>query len=62
VIQHKSSIYDLALFGGEPTFESTLHVGRPNIGDFEDAIQLRVPFRDEIFVSRSEFQGEFHEE
>jgi dTDP-4-amino-4,6-dideoxygalactose transaminase len=29
----KSTIADLALFGGRPAFEETLHVGRPNIGD-----------------------------
>ena len=29
----KSSVYDLAVFGGEPAFCELLHVGRPNIGD-----------------------------
>lgn len=29
----KLHIRDLAVLGGEPAFESTLHVGRPNIGD-----------------------------
>ena len=29
----KTNIEDLAVFGGEPAFEETLHVGRPNIGD-----------------------------
>ena len=31
----KRSIFDLAIFGGEPAFEEMLHVGRPNIGDRE---------------------------
>ena len=29
----KSTVRDLALFGGSPEFEQPLHVGRPNIGD-----------------------------
>src|SRR6185295_14074268 len=29
----KSTVADLAIFGGTPTFAEALHVGRPNIGD-----------------------------
>ncbi len=29
----KSSVDDLAIFGGSPAFKDALHVGRPNIGD-----------------------------
>ena len=29
----KNNVSDLALLGGEPAFDETLHVGRPNIGD-----------------------------
>ncbi|HNS91038.1 MAG TPA: aminotransferase class I/II-fold pyridoxal phosphate-dependent enzyme [Deltaproteobacteria bacterium] len=29
----KTKISDLAIFGGQPLFTSTVHVGRPNIGD-----------------------------
>ena len=29
----KKALPDLALFGGKPAFEQTLHVGRPNIGN-----------------------------
>ncbi len=29
----KNTIADLAVFGGAPTFDDKLHVGRPNIGD-----------------------------
>jgi dTDP-4-amino-4,6-dideoxygalactose transaminase len=29
----KSTISDLALFGGRPAFEEALHVGRPNVGN-----------------------------
>lgn len=31
----KQNVQDLALFGGNPTFPETLHVGRPNIGSRE---------------------------
>jgi dTDP-4-amino-4,6-dideoxygalactose transaminase len=31
----KNSIDDFAIFGGEPSFDQQLHVGRPNIGDKE---------------------------
>jgi dTDP-4-amino-4,6-dideoxygalactose transaminase len=31
----KSSVNDLALFGGAPAFEQMLHVGRPNVGNRE---------------------------
>ena len=29
----KQRLTDLAIFGGKPAFDETLHVGRPNIGD-----------------------------
>ena len=29
----KDDIEDLAIFGGVPTFDEPLHVGRPNLGD-----------------------------
>jgi len=35
----KTSISDLAICGGPPTFKETLHVGRPNIGDREQLFQ-----------------------
>lgn len=31
----KTSVHDLAIFSGQPAFDETLHVGRPNIGDRE---------------------------
>ena len=30
---NKTCVPDLAIFGGEPAFQETLHVGRPNVGD-----------------------------
>jgi len=44
----KQKISDLAYFGGFPAFSSTLHVGRPNVGD-RDAFMRRV---DDIFDRR----------
>jgi dTDP-4-amino-4,6-dideoxygalactose transaminase len=35
----KQSIPDLAVFGGEPTFKSELHVGRPNMGNREQFLE-----------------------
>ena len=29
----KTNIRDFAIFGGQPTFNKSLHVGRPNLGD-----------------------------
>lgn len=37
----KRSLSDLAIFGGQPEFEETLHVGRPNIGD-RDRLLARI--------------------
>jgi dTDP-4-amino-4,6-dideoxygalactose transaminase len=31
----KSNLEDLAIYGGTPTFQEVLHVGRPNLGDRE---------------------------
>jgi dTDP-4-amino-4,6-dideoxygalactose transaminase len=35
----KSSLEDLAIFGGLPAFEETLHVGRPNLGDRQHLLE-----------------------
>ena len=35
----KQHLTDLALFGGQPAFDETLHVGRPNIGDRQKLIE-----------------------
>jgi dTDP-4-amino-4,6-dideoxygalactose transaminase len=40
-MQDKSSLNDLAVFGGQPAFAEVLHVGRPNIGD-RRAFEQRV--------------------
>jgi dTDP-4-amino-4,6-dideoxygalactose transaminase len=33
-VMQKTTLGDLALFGGKPTFKEWLHVGRPNVGDW----------------------------
>jgi dTDP-4-amino-4,6-dideoxygalactose transaminase len=35
----KMDLNDLAIFGGEPAFTTTLHVGRPNIGNREQLLK-----------------------
>jgi dTDP-4-amino-4,6-dideoxygalactose transaminase len=57
----KSSIGDLALFGGAPAFAEKLHVGRPNIGDrakllerFNDMLDRRWLTNDGPFVQQFE--------
>lgn len=35
----KSSVGDLAVFGGDPQFKEPLHVGRPNLGSREALIE-----------------------
>jgi dTDP-4-amino-4,6-dideoxygalactose transaminase len=35
----KKTIHDLAIFGGQKSFEQPFHVGRPNIGDKERLLQ-----------------------
>jgi dTDP-4-amino-4,6-dideoxygalactose transaminase len=32
-LKMKTKLDDLAIFGGQPAFKDTLHIGRPNIGD-----------------------------
>jgi dTDP-4-amino-4,6-dideoxygalactose transaminase len=32
-MNNKENLHDLAIFGGQPAFPETLHVGRPNVGD-----------------------------
>lgn len=36
---NKPTINDLAVFGGSPLFQETLHVGKPNVGNREDFIR-----------------------
>jgi dTDP-4-amino-4,6-dideoxygalactose transaminase len=58
---HKSSLDDLAVFGGPPAFADTLHVGRPNVGDrarllerFNDILDRRWFTNDGPYVQEFE--------
>lgn len=57
----KIGIHDLAIFGGSSTFEETLHVGRPNIGNrarllerFNDMLDRRWLSNNGAFVQELE--------
>lgn len=41
MLMNKTTLDELAIFGGEPVFGETLHVGRPNLGD-RTAFMARV--------------------
>lgn len=68
----KTSITDLALFGGQPEFEDKLHVGAPNIGDratlhrrLDDILDRRIltnrgPFVVELERQLSAYLGVKH--
>lgn len=68
----KNNINELALLGGEPAFDATLHVGRPNIGD-RDRLLARInamldrrwlsnggPFAQELEEKLAHFLGVKH--
>ena len=41
-MNEKRSLDELAIFGGDPSFDEPLHVGRPNIGDREELLLERI--------------------
>jgi len=49
----KSRVEDLAIFGGEPAFKETLHVGRPNIGDRHRLIERINRMLDERWLTNN---------
>ena len=49
----KESIDDLAIFGGVPSFEERLHVGRPNIGDRERLLERINDMLDNKWLSNN---------
>jgi dTDP-4-amino-4,6-dideoxygalactose transaminase len=58
----KTSVSELALFGGAPGFEAPLHVGRPNVGDearFLERIQQMLARR--WFTNRGPFVQELED-
>ena len=62
----KSSIEDLAIFGAEPAFDETLHVGRPNVGDRQRLAQRLEDILDRRWLTNNgplvqEFEGKLAE-
>ncbi len=49
----KSRLEDLAIFGGSPTFNKELHVGRPNIGDRQRLLQRINDLLDRRWLSNN---------
>lgn len=49
----KRQIGDLALFGGEPLFSETRHVGRPNIGDRARFLQRANEMFDRLWLTNN---------
>lgn len=49
----KKNIDDLAIFGGTPAFQETLHVGRPNIGDRERLLKRINDMLDRKWLSNN---------
>ncbi|ABQ26529.1 DegT/DnrJ/EryC1/StrS family aminotransferase [Geotalea uraniireducens] len=49
----KENIDDLAIFGGTPTFQETLHVGRPNLGDRERLLKRINDMLDRKWLSNN---------
>jgi len=49
----KKNIRDLAIFGGRPSFEEQLHVGRPNIGNRETLLRRMSEVMDRRWLTNS---------
>jgi len=49
----KENIGDLAIFGGTPTFQETLHVGRPNFGEREQLFKRLNDMLDRRWLSNN---------
>jgi dTDP-4-amino-4,6-dideoxygalactose transaminase len=49
--QLKSTVSDLAYFGGDTTFDEPLHVGRPNIGNRQDFEKRLVDILDRHWLT-----------
>jgi len=47
----KNTIDDIAIFGGQPLFETPLHVGRPNIGDREVFLERVADILDRRYLT-----------
>jgi dTDP-4-amino-4,6-dideoxygalactose transaminase len=50
---HKNRLEELAIFGGDPAFDETLHVGRPNIGNRESLLARINNLLDERWLTNN---------
>ena len=56
----KKTVGDLAIFGGTPTFENALHVGRPNIGDRQKFLERMDDILDKRWLTNGgQYVSEF---
>jgi len=61
-MKNKSRVGDLAIFGGHSTFDHTLHVGRPNIGNREQLLALITDMLDRRWLTnRGPYVKEFEQ-
>jgi dTDP-4-amino-4,6-dideoxygalactose transaminase len=59
----EKSLEDLAIFGGNPSFNETLHVGRPNIGNREKLLARINDMLDRHWLTnRGPFVSEFEQQ
>jgi len=59
-VSMKKTIEQLAIFGGKPSFEQKLHVGRPNIGNRESLLQRINNLLDKrLLTNRGPYVQEF---
>jgi hypothetical protein len=59
----EKSLEDLAIFGGNPSFNETLHVGRPNIGSREKLLARINDMLDRHWLTnRGPFVSEFEQQ
>ena len=58
----KAKLTDLALFGGKPAFSEPLHVGRPNVGDWDSFLRrVRDIWDRRWFTNNGLYVREFEE-
>ena len=58
----KTKLTDLALLGGKPTFSEPLHVGRPNVGDWDSFLgRVKALWEREWFTNNGPYVREFEQ-
>lgn len=60
--RQKSKLADLVLFGGKPAFSEPLHVGRPNVGDWDSFLRrVRDIWDRRWFTNNGQYVREFEQ-